>query len=535
MTIRVPRDDDNNNSRTQTRESSSKNYHYDCIIVGAGTAAMGVLRGLLQDNNDDKDPWRIAVVEQGGRPQDKKRQLVDWYTTAHSNNNKDDSATLLRAKLGRDRYITVPTGKGRGGTTRINAGLCCTYKANNNNQQRQQQQAMAQLQSVLQQNGVWTTRPVPMIVQPNNGRRVDYYQGLVEPLLSSSSSSSAVVDWFDSATCQRILHDKQQVQGVEYSVNENDAIQKKTLYAPRVIVAAGVFGSPVLLAVSGLVVAEQETFGLLDHVMIPVAYVEWGSLSDRNCNNNNNISTSCWNGVKNMKCVEFNDEYTFQISEMDASIFPSILPSLAVDYIFGRTTWENLGGHWLVRSLLAYPAKWVLKSLLYLLVAWSPLYWILKHWVKVLAVFVVRSPTAFNGSFRIKKKDETYVATDIQLDYLRSDKDVLAVQQFWQQHLDAMRDLHAWWEVFPGPLVRVGCRPGRPLQLDRFRFYCQQFCLPYFHWCGSLANDHSFAGSLPAGLQICDASTLHPLPPVPPALTLAARGYILGTGLRKKD
>ena len=98
---------------------------------------MGVLRGLLEENETTTNaikPWRVAVLEQGRRCHDggkKDDKLLHWYTTAHNDNNNNNprNTILRRAKLGKHRYITVPTGQGRGGTTRINAGLCCPSAA----------------------------------------------------------------------------------------------------------------------------------------------------------------------------------------------------------------------------------------------------------------------------------------------------------------------------------------------------------------------------------------------------------------------
>lgn len=515
----VGQNDNTDSRKNQALHEDDAGDEYDCILVGAGTSAMGVLRAILEDYSyEEQSPRRrIAVLEQGrDRQQERNNEddkLVYWYAKAHAHDR--NNTQLWQARLGLHRYITVPAGKGRGGTTRINAGLCCRASIRTETNPALAS-AAEHLQSVLSQNGVWVNSPVPMIVNPSNGNRVDYYQGLVEPLLHTTTSKT--VEWFDNATCRRILYQDNQVQGVEFTTTSNNdaAAVYRRLYAPVVVVTAGVFGSPLLLAASGLVDSKR-TFLLQDHIVIPAAF--WGWKSQKFANN-------CWNGVINMPVVELNDQYTFHVSEMDATVFPVILPSLAADCLFRRTAWERW--KWFLGT-----AYWITKFALYLLVTWTPLYLILKYVVKVLAIFLVRSPTPFNGSFRITRTQEHYKVTDIQLHYLQHKNDVDALQQFWQQHLESALS-RQWCEFFPGPLVRMGFWLSRTLHVNRFRFFCQQFCLPYFHWCGSLAFLETSTNCLPVGLHICDASTLHPLPPIPPALTLAARGYVFGRSLWKK-
>eukprot|EP00977_Amphora_coffeiformis_P011864 scaffold2907_cov161-Amphora_coffeaeformis.AAC.10 len=479
---------------------------YDIIIVGAGTAAMGCLYGLLEEA--EKSPMgRIAILESGPRASDNHNQLQDWYSTAHSNKS---CCLVGEAKLG-SRRVEIPQGRGRGGTTRINAGLCCSWTTEERDDDTLPR-AMQHLRAVLHQNGVFEDQPVPIIVNPSNGRRVDYHQGLIEPLGRPEG-----VEWIDGATCRRVLYKNNQITGVEYTTNGDGSVRHQ-LYATRVILAAGVFASPVILAASGLLGNDDHVVGMVqDHVMIPAAFFVWPSPTTSSSTN----ETLCFNGVKSMHRVDLNQEYTFQISEMDVSVFSNILPSLAVDYLFRRTAWD--GWEWVV-----HPVGTAVATLLRLFISWTPLYWFLKYCVKVVAVFLVRSPTAFNGSFCIRRQqDQNYGVMGIQLDYLRSDRDLAAVRQFWTEFMSRPT---RGWEFFPGPLVRSNFDLGAPLHEDRFRLYCQEFCLPYFHWCGSLAATDPTV-SFPHGLFVCDASTLHPLPPVPPALTLAARGYVLAQDL----
>lgn len=494
-------------------DPSEKEFdRYDIILVGGGTSAMGFLYGLLEDGMVPSRR-RIAILEQGVADPDvstskttrscgRKELLVDWYATAHKN---DGASRLGEASIG-NRRVKIPRGMGRGGTTRINAGLCCSWSKGADTHDGSLHDAMEHLQTVLKKNGVFHNEPVPLVVDTSNGSRVDYYQGLIQRL-----GPQEELTWIEGATCHRILYEKNQAKGVEYTRRGDNAFRK--IYASRVVLTAGVFASPVILKASGLC-EDQSIFLLQDHVMIPAAFFTWPRYSY------SSEAKPCWNGVRDMHKIILNRDYTFQISEMDVSVFPSILPALTVDYIFRRTTWD--GWKWFV-----HPVCVVTETLLGLIVNWTPLYWVLKHYVKVVAVFLVRSPTSFNGSFRIKEQDQQYFVSDVQLDYLRSDRDLEAVRQFWTKHLPCFR---FGWEFFPGQCVRTNFRLAGTLHERRFRFYCHQFCLPYFHWCGSLA---SLTDSLPRGLFVCDASALHPLPPVPPALDLAARGYLLAKNIQQ--
>lgn len=480
---------------------------YDCIVVGAGTSAMGFLRGLLEQEalSSSSVVRRIAVVEQGSTPvASSRRMLQAWYPDAHT------SVLPRQARMG-SRRIRIPVGKGRGGTTTINAGLCTSFATTDS----RLQQAMDHLREVLREKGVYQASPVPTVVHSATGRRVDYFQGLVESMLlssssSSNSSSSVQVEWIDGATCRRILGDETRqgtgkVTGVEY---ESENGQTTRIFAPRVVLAAGVWASPAILVASGFLSADTR-FSVQDHVMIPAVF--WGRPPQHAA-----LTEPPWNGVASLECIRWNDDYAFHVSQMDASVFSGILPALAVDYLFHRTEWDRL-------RCLTTPISIMIAWLLRLLSTWTPLAWFLQKHITVVGVFLVQSPSRYNGSFAIRRGDQDNCVVDnIRLDYLRSPEDLQAVTEFWSQHIS--RRFGSSKECLPGRLVRSGLRLDQSLHPERFRIYCQQLCLPYFHWSGSLSERRD---PLPLGLTVCDASTLHPLPPVPPALVLAARGYVL--------
>jgi choline dehydrogenase-like flavoprotein len=128
-------------------------FHW--ILVGGGASAMGVLRGLIEPycntTHQGRLPFTIVVLERGGNDappidshENDSTNLRHWYHTAleapgtaqryvghwtpattSSTLDKQQQQTLHpRPATGWHREIVAAVGRGWGGTTRVNAGLC---------------------------------------------------------------------------------------------------------------------------------------------------------------------------------------------------------------------------------------------------------------------------------------------------------------------------------------------------------------------------------------------------------------------------
>ncbi len=124
---------------TDLREGNS----YDYAIVGAGPSSIGLIYGLLlpYDKCNTKPDFNIAVIERGTTSNTplspEVRDPKNWYRAAHSTTANINNTLLASMKtnsvsaeyettpqkmLG-NRRLTVPTGKGLGGGSNINACL----------------------------------------------------------------------------------------------------------------------------------------------------------------------------------------------------------------------------------------------------------------------------------------------------------------------------------------------------------------------------------------------------------------------------
>jgi choline dehydrogenase-like flavoprotein len=108
---------------------------FDYVIVGAGPSACGLLLGLLDEKNgaptssssSSSSFTTVALLERGSGGEAEAadpstRQLSHWFRASH---RPSESNAILTGKVrnSRRRVVDVPTGRGLGGTSNINAGI----------------------------------------------------------------------------------------------------------------------------------------------------------------------------------------------------------------------------------------------------------------------------------------------------------------------------------------------------------------------------------------------------------------------------
>lgn len=315
--------------------SDQQRLEFDYVIVGAGPSAMGLLRRLLEpyylnersgeETAANIKSFSIAIVERGPPPDKhnlmrnnngrdpKQRNLIQWFEAAHDPSSPyvtilqtttttaifsaSDLTTSSRKR--RRRLLDIPLGRGVGGGSNINAGLCVAPPAEDFADWPDKPWkvhlpgALEHLQEMLAGNGflfnaadgnpIFTTQSmdssdgnyggknaavVPCLAKYNQQseriERANYYDGLVEPLLlkqqqRDSNENEPEIQWFCGREAQRLLLDGNRVTGVEVLLNATAIATTKTditytyIYARKeVILCTGTIETPALLMVSGI-------------------------------------------------------------------------------------------------------------------------------------------------------------------------------------------------------------------------------------------------------------------------------------------
>ena len=535
---------------------------FDFVVVGAGPSAMGLLYGLLEPFKDATTPsFSIAIIERGsGPPHDSMTQSPgQWYEAAHKIGS---NSVLLIPSAITGRSMDIPVGRGLGGTSNVNACLCTQPLAQDfdtwpGQWKNKLLQSLKSLEDTLEENqaihfgiknmegvsspyskkgAIEFTAKVPTLVSKDSlGRlvRKNYYDALLEPLLTRYPHLKENLSWFRGMEAQRLLLQQRRIIGVQCWNTSDDTIWE--LHATQqVVLCTGAIETPALLLISGIG-KDKNLAGigrhLKDQVCLARTYI---TLPQRK---NRQLST---NGVAALGRLSIG-ENTFQIAIVDGTCHASILPS-ALAMVFRR--------RW---NVLVYPALWhrmseriyrILKAILKVVISFIPLKHFLSQYTTTTLLFLM-SPRS-EGYVDIDQTN--HVSDDVPLmrknvdvridtGYLHDARDINALRLGWETCGRMARDL----EIFPNCFYRESSN----FYFDWFQLYCKLFCLPYFHWCGTCMiktksnsdwvvdtelrlRDHE-------GLSICDASVIPTMLSCPPALTCAALGYAFSEKLSPRN
>ena len=348
----------------------------------------------------------------------------------------------------------------------------------------------------------------------------------------------------------------------------------RTLLATRdVVLCAGALETPALLLVSGIG-SNNETNDrndqslpvgrtLRDHAVLSRAVWTWRWSTTAATTTD---TTASVNGLTSLRQIQI-DGSRFQVGVFDGGAYSDILPYVVSGWFHWH--WSPPKGHTWFATLMNRTSSVVhhilRETLALLLHQRSPLYWLLRHYVKTVSIFHLHpssvgqirirpsagkaedgssSSSSSSGLHPLRRSD---VVLDVTLGYADTETDLRALRTGWiaSGALPECRGL----ELFPGPLVWPWTNPflwrrttTHPTVVSeaRFRWFCHATCLPYFHWCGSCRMNTS-DGAYPdgvvdaalrvrgySGLRICDASVFPTTISAPTALTCAGLGYLLG-------
>ena len=395
----------------------------------------------------------------------------------------------------------------------------------------------------------------------NDGKRMNYFESLVQPLLSTASNDTLTIR--TNTIAEQLLWDEnnnlKQITGVVCKDQQSN--QKYIISAKKeVILCAGAIHSPVLLMRSGIgdeselrkldIHCNTNSFHhlpgvgkkLKDHLVIPRAFV---TSSQVDC-------CQSLNGVQTI----FNDTFVL----MDGCILKHAGP-LMVSSVFRRDY-----DHTNTKKLNAI--KQYTFHIIYIIIV-TILQWAVKY-IKLLTHVMTYYTSTLLITILHPKSHGTVTLTSsnqIRIDpaYLTDESDCNSVVSAWNQSTQ-IKDtaMNKCWEILPGSLYKVyssllywsrwGSRKGLSSSSpnkEAIITYAKQFMQPYFHYIGtcSMINnttqstnnqeeavvDENFKVIGMQGLRICDASVFVDCISAPTALTCARLGYILSDILIEEE
>jgi len=270
------------------QEDEAPHSIYDYVIIGAGPSACGLLHGLLSHEQHHKYKHQsrtICILEAGSSQQQTSTTYAkDWphtafYTNQHNNNYISTPQTALN-----NRILDIPIGNGLGGTSNINACLLSTpnFSTDFSKWPKKYQDGMLirsaceHLVSVTRKNGSVTDYKVCQkfmnvlgdengscdiqqqqqsvrLATASDGMRMNYFDSLVQPLLSTTSNDILTIR--TKTIAERLLWDEndkeKRITGVV--CKDQQSKQKYIISANKeVILCTGAIHSPVLLMRSGI-------------------------------------------------------------------------------------------------------------------------------------------------------------------------------------------------------------------------------------------------------------------------------------------
>jgi len=402
-------------------------------------------------------------------------------------------------------------------------------------------------------------------VKGNNFQRVNYYQGILKPLLDKNPKLRESLYIFTSVLAERLLmhHEKDcnmmTARGVECSTVGTIGEQPHvfTIRAKIVVVCAGSILTPALLLASGIggerELKEQGVTPLLqgkdnhwngvgkrlsDHVIVatgfwtkrrfpsvdgPNSVRGWLAMDIIDNRSRRNLSSSFKHGARVLLKV------------MDGSSSSSVLPGVIASTCHRIYSFEP---HFVCRFLnvFLYILSNVLSFLVGVLLRNSVIISFFKR--QTFQILICLMNPSSKGTISIKQSEKGdnscgLSSFDIQIDpaYMRREEDFTNVSL----GIHVVEKLASCWmpnsiQILPGFLYKwIG-------RLDYLRRYVSDFALPYYHWSGScsmksdLVSEDSYVVDeqlrvrMTTNLYICDASVHPKIISAPPALTLAAMG-----------
>ena len=561
---------------------------FDYVIVGAGPSAMGILRGLLEEEiskaadssngHSKQKPPSIAIVERGdGPPHDSATRFPErWFEAANPISNSSKSVRVYPSEI-RGRAFGIPVGQGLGGSSNINACLCLpplqqdleswpdpfrsSLVLNANYLRNTMEGNKAILRTPLEntpnpfslKNSIldfYTTVPTMAAMDKRTNRPVrrNYYDALVEPFLKEHPSLEENLHWFRGYEAERLLVNADastRVIGIECTPAGCDGTStyREIHASKRVILCTGAIETPALLLVSKL--GDKEPLlgvgqRLADQALIPMAFIKSPSLW-----NNESPNGIAAVGHLNIERNGSGGTYqTIQVAITDSASNASIIPiSVAMVLRFECKSKILI----LIREILFR----CMTAAIRFAILYTPLGLLMRQLTMVTLIFLLDPKSS--GSVTISPKKDP--KPEIRGPKRRKDVTIEANPRYLKDPQD-MKDLKKAWDALRsisssslGRLPSLVFSVIKLLRSENFWFeqYCDSVLCPYYHFSGTCAmikitNDNPnwvVDSSLKVrgydGLYVCDASIFPSMISNPPALTCAALGYTFARSILEDD
>ena len=541
---------------------------FDYIVVGAGPSSAGLLYGILEKYSSTRStdlPFSVAVLERGGGRHDKKTLVPNrWHEASHT---PSSSVSLLQTSIG-NRVIDVPTGRGLGGSTNVNACIVAPPSADdfqawpapwNENmmpsihkiqdalvhhgavyQFNTSVKSMLSIDTANRSEGFWResifpsfVTSIPLAVERNDKgeyKRINYHDGLVEPILRENPQLARKITWLRGTEAQQLLFDGHRVAGVECESASGDVYQIKARM--EVILAAGAIETPALLIASGVGPEDDLKkaripsrgynlpvgYNLRDHVLLPrICFHSFTSYD---------LSPTTVQALYNAQ----DGENRFQMMLFGSASYPGLISHIMAS-IFRRRV--DFSPRWLsdIINYVLYVVFRLTRFGCRVAVHYTPIFFLLRHFCFGINIALLNPKST--GRIRVARRSRASkgecrrkdLSIGVDCPYLTDTRDIDAFVTAWAQS----RQLCSSWldqgvEVFPGPLFPIN-------QRDLFGKFIHEACQPYFHFCGTCAigsvTDNALRVKGIDGLRVCDASVFATIPSAPTALTCAGLGYAL--------
>ena len=606
-----------------TTASDEQGPSYDLVIVGAGASACGLLYGILRRHSIASSPplpFTIAVLDRGASASSYRSKPSDWFRASHSSGDgtaANRTPTLLQTTpqvgLG-NRFVDVPIGDGLGGSTNINACLVAApsrrdfddwpeefsdskmVDAANHISRVMRNNDAIELTTFNEANDICegatptmssldpaqfpsTVDRVATASRKAGGddlhTRVNYFDGLIRPLLDEYPQLHQCVTFLEGFDVQRILLEEERNEkdnsiscraaGVECNVVTGGTVRIRA--RKELILCAGAIMSPALLMVSGI--GPQDSLsnegispplniatpppgwnavgkGLTDHVVLPRAFLtlpgKWRSKSVS--------GIQSWD---NATCVD--EQSLYQLTITDGMCSTQLIPHFVAAF-FCRCASEvpsderkNRFRAWKGIGDMGWAIIFgIVRFILHLLLVWTPLGLIAKHCTATINISLLnpvsKGCVTIHRRMKCGRSPARLEEFNIVVDpcYLKAARDMKAIEQGWQlSEMVRAKHFASCLEILPNFVYPLAKRLSdlfyfETKQKDCWIFqFASDFSCPYFHWNGTCAMGGKAGASVVNsrlevsginGLRICDASVFTSNVSCPPALTCTCLGYV---------
>lgn len=419
------------------------------------------------------------------------------------------------------------------------------------------------------------------VSSPSTFLRVNYYQGLLEPLLKANPHLKKCISFYTHTeaqkliivpvnrnTDQKIKHDADPwvargVQCLHFDEKDNSKTPLYIMANKMVFLCAGAILSPVLLMMSGigpkeeLIKAGIESLGdptswvgvgknLQDHLVMMLGYTTLLKLfQDKTANavrgyiGADIISNEAYDDVRNVAKGSIPNKKTrVMFNIMDGTKFHTMIPSFVAYFFHRKIQMKSQVISRIINYILHFVSFGILWTLS-IIMSINPLGTFIDFVSAQILIGFLNMKSRGEVKLAKRVKHTTYDCNKsifeqmdviVHPDYLSDERDVVHIEETWQalKHLIVPRVFikTRMMEIVPGGVFKSPTTFARNLSF------------PFYHWMGTCSMETTDGSNMHyvvdknlkvrniQSLYICDSSVIPSSGlSAPPSLTLAALGY----------